>query len=80
MREIQLRDARANLSRIVDEAGRGEPVIITRHGKAQAVILGYDEWQRLSRVPSFGRLLLSAPLDADDLPTRDDTPSRDIKM
>ena len=33
MREIQLRDAKASLSAVVDEAVRGEPAIITRHGK-----------------------------------------------
>ena len=62
MREIQLRDAKASLSAVVDEAMRGEPAVITRHGKRQAVIVGYEEWERLSTVPSFGRLLMAAPL------------------
>jgi antitoxin Phd len=73
MREIQLRDAKASLSAVVDEAMRGKPAVITRHGKRQAVVLGYEEWQRLSTVPSFGRLLMTAPLSADDLPDRDGT-------
>ena len=38
MREIQLRDAKANLSALVDEAMRGKPAVITRHGKAVAEI------------------------------------------
>jgi len=76
MREIQLRDAKASLSAVVDEAIRGEPAVITRHGKRQAVIVGYDEWQRLSAVPSFGRLLMAVPLTAGDLPGRDDLPLR----
>ena len=29
-----------------------------------------QEWQRLSHVPSFGRLLMAAPLTAEDLPRR----------
>jgi prevent-host-death family protein len=70
MREIQLRDAKANLSAVVDEAIDGKPAVITRHGKKQAVVLGYEEWQRLSRVLSFGRLLMAAPLRAGDLPAR----------
>ena len=70
MREIQLRDAKANLSAVVDEAVGGKPAVITRHGKKQAVVLSYEEWQRLSKVPSFGRLLMSAPLSAGDLPAR----------
>jgi len=57
----------------VDEAMRGEPAVITRHGKPQAVVLGYEEWQRLSQAPSFGRLLMAAPLAADGLPGRNDS-------
>lgn len=80
MREIQLRDAKAGLSAVVDEAVRGEPAIITRHGKREAVILGYEEWQRLSQVPSFGRLLMAAPLTPEDLPERDRTPPRQTEF
>ncbi|MGQ0684563.1 type II toxin-antitoxin system Phd/YefM family antitoxin [Bradyrhizobium sp.] len=70
MREIQLRDAKANLSAVVDEAMEGRPAVITRHGKRQAVVLSYEEWERLSHVPTFGRLLMAAPLTSDDLPDR----------
>jgi antitoxin Phd len=80
MREIQLRDAKASLSAVVDNAIRGEPSIITRHGKPEAVILSFDEWQRLSHVPSFARLLMSAPLEPGDLPERDSAPLRDIEL
>lgn len=76
MREIQLRDAKAGLSAVVDDAMRGEPAIITRHGKRQAVVLSYAEWERLTTVPSFGRLLMAAPLAADDLPSRNKSPLR----
>ncbi len=70
MREIQLRDAKATLSAVVDDARNGAPSIITRHGQPAAVVLSFDDWQRLSRVPSFGRLLMAAPLGADDLAER----------
>ena len=76
MKEIQLRDAKASLSAVVDEAVQGKPAVITRHGKKQAVVVSYEEWQRLSHVPSFGRLLMAAPLAPDDLPSRDTTPLR----
>ncbi len=52
MREIQLRDAKAKLSAVVDEAMRGKPAVITRHGKR------------------------AAPLTAEDLPSRDNSPLR----
>ncbi len=70
MHRIQLRDAKANLSAVVSDAVRGEPAVITRHGKPEAVILGFKEWERLSRIPSFGRLLMAAPIEAGDLPER----------
>ena len=74
MHEVQLRDAKANLSSVVDQAVRGEPTLITRRGKPEAVVLGFQEWQRLSQVPSFGRLLMSAPAGAEELPDRSDVP------
>ena len=70
MHEIQLRDAKATLSAVVDQARQGEPSIITRHGRRAAVILSFEEWQRLSQVPSFGRLLMEARLEREDLPKR----------
>ena len=70
MKEIQLRDAKASLSAVVDEALQGKPAVITRHGKKQAVVVSYEEWQRLSDVPSFGRLLMAAPLIGSELPKR----------
>lgn len=70
MQEIQLRDAEATLSAVVDQARQGEPSIITRHGRPEAVIVSFEEWQRLSRVPSFGRLLMEAQLEPEDVPDR----------
>ena len=80
MREIQLRDAKASLSAVIDEAMRGKPAVITRHGKRQAVVVSYAEWERLSTVPSFGRLLMAAPLEAGDPPGRDRSPLRKSKL
>ena len=80
MREIQLKDAKATLSSVIDDAVHGEPSIITRHGKPEAVILGFQEWERLARVPSFGRLLISAPLSEGDLPKRNRSRMRRVKL
>ena len=41
------------------------------HGRRQAVLLSYAEWERLLSVPSFGRLLMAVPLSPEDLPRRD---------
>jgi antitoxin Phd len=80
MRRIQLKDAKASLSAVVDQAVQGKPSVITRHGKPEAVVLGFADWERLSRVPSFGRLLMSAPLESGDLPERDKTPLRNAGL
>ncbi len=80
MREIQLRDAKATLSAVIDSARQGESSIITRHGKREAVVISFEEWERLSRVPSFGRLLMAAPIGPDDLPERGAGALREVDM
>ena len=70
MQEIQLREAKARLSAVIDQARQGQPSIITRHGRPEAVVLSFEEWERLSRVPSFGMLLMAARLAPNDLPPR----------
>ncbi len=80
MREIQLKDAKATLSSVVDDAVRGEPAIITRHGKPEAVVIGFKDWERLANVPSFGRLLMSAPVSPGDLSGRNRVPIRRVKL
>ena len=80
MRQVQLREAEASLSELVQDASRGEAAIITRDGKPQAVIIGIEEWNRLRDIPSFAQLLTSIPVDRDDLPTRDTTPLRDPEL
>lgn len=80
MRKVQLRDAKTSLSAIVDDAIDGKPVVIMRRGKKQAVVVSYDEWLRLSKVPSIGRLLMSSPLSASDIPARDRAGLRKINF
>ncbi len=80
MHEIQLRDAKATLSALIDNARQGEPSIITRHGKRAAVVLSFEEWERLSRVPSFGRLLMAAPIEDGYLPVRNASLVREVDL
>src|SRR6516162_7181853 len=47
MKEIQIKDAKARLSSLIDAAMRGQAAIITRRGKRQAVLLSFKEWERL---------------------------------
>jgi len=80
VRQVQLREAKATLSALVDSAAQGEAAVITRHGRPRAVLVGVDKWHRLRNVPSFGRLLLSAPLGDGDLPERDHSPLREVDL
>ena len=80
MREVQLREAKARLSALVENAARGQTAVITRHGRPRAVLVGIEEWNRLRDVPSFGRLLSSAPLRDGDLSPRDASPPRDAGL
>ena len=76
LKEIQLREVKATLSAVVDDAVGGQPCVITRNGRREAVLISYEEWEKLSLVPSFGRLLMSAPLEKGDLPKRNRKPLR----
>ncbi|MBP0615530.1 type II toxin-antitoxin system Phd/YefM family antitoxin [Jiella mangrovi] len=80
MREIQLKDAKATLSAVVDDVVRGEPVVITRYGEPEAVVVSFAEWKKLSTVPSFGRLLMASGLEDGDLPERNRTSSRKVEF
>jgi prevent-host-death family protein len=76
VQEVQLKDAKASLSAIVDRAAAGEEIVITRHGRKEAVLISWEEFRRLSTIPSFGKLLMSAPLEEGDIPERQEPPHR----
>ena len=79
MRELQLRDAKADFSAVVEQAAKGEGTVVTRHGQPTAVILGYDDWQRLTGArPSFADFLLSFP-DVGEI-ARDLAPPRALDL
>lgn len=79
MKEIQLRDAKATLSAVVDKAVAGEPSVITRHGRKEAVLVSFEEWQRISRAPGFADLLLAFPGERGDVPERAGKPARSLR-
>jgi prevent-host-death family protein len=47
MKHVQLRDAKAHLSELVDAASKGEPVVITRHGTDVAMVVPVDAGRKL---------------------------------
>ena len=80
MRNIQLREAKERLSAVVDDAVEGKPSVITRYGRRDAVVLGYEQWKKLSSVPSFGQLLMAAPVERFDIPARNRKGLRSAKL
>jgi antitoxin Phd len=79
MKEIQLKDAKATLSAVVDRAIAGEPAVITRHGRKEAVLVSFEEWERVSKVPSFADLLLAFPGEPGDIPKLSRKPARTLR-
>lgn len=43
MREVQITDAKAHLTQLIDAVERGETVVITRHGRAVARLVPEPE-------------------------------------
>lgn len=78
MKELQLKDVKATLSAVVDQAVAGAPTIITRHGRREAVLVSFEEWERVSKTPSFADLLLAFPGAPGDIPERSRKAARAI--
>ena len=43
-------------------------------------MLSFDDYEKLSNVPSLGRLLASFPGDEDDIPVRSGKPLHDVDL
>lgn len=63
MKKMQVREAKAGFSAVVDAAERGEPTIITKHGKPAAVVVPVGDAERLypQRKPNLGTFLIGFP-------------------
>lgn len=81
MQGIQLKDAKATLSAVVDQAAvHGNPAIIIRHGRREAVVLSFEDYERLAQVPSFGRLLAAFPGEEENIHPRNRKPAREAGL
>ena len=62
-KEWQLQEAKARLSEVIDESIRRGPQTVTRHGRPVALVVGTDDFRRLSRTGrDFKAFLRAAPL------------------
>jgi prevent-host-death family protein len=55
MKQVNLYEAKTNLSALVDEAAAGEDIVIAKNGKPRAVIVSLERApEQPRRVPEFG--------------------------
>ena len=80
MFKISMQDAQTDLSSLVEHAAQGKSSVITTEGQPQAVIIGIEEWNRLLRTKSFGRLLALSGLEDDDISARNSGPLGTIEF
>ncbi|MER9934767.1 type II toxin-antitoxin system Phd/YefM family antitoxin [Mesorhizobium sp. M7A.T.Ca.TU.009.01.3.2] len=81
MKTVQLQQAKATLSAIVEAAGNGEPTIITENGRPAAMIVPVDEGRKLYPQDSRRNLadwLLRYPGGIEF--ERNESPSRDVEF
>jgi len=80
MDSVQIRDAKAKFSALVEAAERGQPTTITRHGRPAAVVVPVEDARRLypENRPSLVDLLLSFPGDIEF--ERDETSLREVDL
>ena len=77
-----LQDAKNRLSELVDRAKAGVPQIITRRGKQEVVVVGIEDYKKISaREQDLVSFLRSSPLVGVDLQIeRDDDPGRPVLL
>ena len=80
MKTIQIREAKAKFSALVETASKGEPVMITRHGQAVAALIPVEDAVRLYPAPrvSLVDYLMSMPGELEW--PRDPSPMRDLEL
>lgn len=68
MKTISTFEAKNKLSEVIASAERGEPQIITKNGRKSAVVISYQEFQRLTtkKIPLV-EFLLDNPSRNDDI-------------
>jgi len=81
MKTVNLKDAKADFSTLVDEVISGETIEITRNGKPVAAIVSIEAARKLDnqgKRPNFGSFLMSfpGPLEIE----RDRSPMRDVDL
>ena len=82
MRSWQVQEAKARFSDLLRDAARTGPQRITVRGRAAAIVLSTEEYERLrGRKPSLVAFLRDSPLAGITLDLeRDRSPDRDVAL
>lgn len=79
MRHMNIREAKAGFSALVDAVERGATVTITNHGKPAAVIIPLDLAAPIvPQKPNFAEFLMSVPTDFEF--NRNQSPGREFEL
>jgi prevent-host-death family protein len=81
MKTMQVREAKAGFSALIEAAENGEPTIITKHGKPAAMVVPIDEGRKLypqSSQKKFVDFLLQYPGGIEL--ERNESPSREVEF
>jgi prevent-host-death family protein len=72
MMRIQVQEAKAKLSQMLERANLGENIIITKHGKDTAVIFSMAAYKRLEAQPNISTWQALCDDDDDNLLDNED--------
>ena len=68
MKPLQLQEAKQQFSAVAEKAARGQPQIVTKHGKPFVVIVNVADWEKAQpRKKSLLEVLRSCPVDLTEL-------------
>lgn len=68
MKPLQLQEAKQQFSAVAEKAARGDPQIVTKHGKPFVVIVNVADWEKTQpRKKSLLEVLRSCPMDLSEL-------------
>lgn len=78
MKTMQMREAKAVLSAVVEAAESGEPTVITKHGKPTAGVVSIEDLRKLypEKKKNFVEHLMTFPGGVEF--ERNESPSRDV--
>ncbi|WP_027187098.1 type II toxin-antitoxin system Phd/YefM family antitoxin [Desulfovibrio cuneatus] len=67
MQQINIHEAKTNLSKLIEQAVHGEPFIIAKSGKPMVTVTAYTPSQEPAKRVGFMRGMITMPKDFDTM-------------